>query len=370
MKVAIISPYSWHHPGGVNEHVKHLYRRLKERGHEVRVIAPGGRPEADDSGAVLDAGDLILVGKSFALRANSSTANIAFGPRVARHMRRLLARENFDLLHLHEPFVPSLSLLALIFSRTVNVATFHAAREGGSSLYRLARPLLAPLERRLEGRIAVSESARELVAAYFPADYDIVPNGVDTDTYAPGESEAEGMTALFVGRFGEPRKGFEVLARAWPAVLEKLPQARLQVIGAGRPPQVPGAGDSITFCGRVADEEMPRCYREAQVFVSPALGMESFGIILLEAMASGLPVVASNIPGYRRVVAEGTGVLFPPGDADALAARLALLLKDAEKRRVMGRDARAHSLDYDWKTVASRIEEVYARARAGFSERG
>ncbi len=379
MKVGIVTPYSWSHPGGVNEHVKSLYRKLREFGYEVRIIAPVSGKAMPETGLGVDPQDLFPAGKTMPIPANSSTAHLAFGPGISRRVGKYLEREEFDILHLHEPLIPSVSMLALMKSRCTNVATFHAAREAGSAGYRLAQPLLAAMLKRVDARIAVSGSALALAERYFPGHYDIVPNGVDTGLFNPqADVRAEfekAETVLFVGRF-EPRKGLPVLLEAWPLILAQRPTARLVVVGSGSGADPfarlqPAAAASVVRSGRVSDAEMPSYYRSASLLVSPAMGMESFGIILVEAMASGTPVVVSDIPGYRDVLGvSGSGVLVPPGDAAALADVVTRLLGSPEKLETMGRAARLRAENFSWDTVARHVEEVYSSAQEAASKRG
>ena len=352
MNIGMVSPYSWDFPGGVNKHVEQLSGRLRRRGHRVTVVAPGG---SDGEG-------FRSAGGSFAVSANRSVANICFGPRVAAKMRRLLREEEFDLLHLHEPLVPSSSMLALIYSRCARLATFHAAREGGSLGYRLARPLLGPLARRIEVRAVVSPAALDLVERYFPGDYRTLPNGVDTDMFRPEGPVLEGLgdghfDLIFVGR-AEPRKGLDVLLEAVPRVREVHPEVRLLVVGAEGEER-----EGVVRLGRLADDLIPAAYRSAGIMISPALGWESFGIVLVEAMACGLPVVASDIPGYRCVVEDGVqGTLVSPGDPGALAAALLELIEDGGKRKAMAEAAVARAETYSWDRLVVEVEEAYGEA--------
>ncbi len=354
MNIAIVSPYSWDFPGGVNRHVEQLAEHLRGRGNAVKVIAPGG---CSDEG-------FFSSGGSFAVAANQSRANISFGPRVAARLRKLLRHEPFDVLHLHEPLIPSTSMLALLFSRCATLGTFHAAREGGSVGYSLGRPLLLPLLRRIDVRAAVSPAARELVSRYFAGDYRILPNGVDRERFNPEgpvlEKGVKGrFNLLFVGR-DEPRKGLDVLLKALPLVRENHPEVRLLVAGV----EDPDAGhEGITWLGRLPDDLVPRAYRSAQLMVSPALGMESFGIVLVEAMASGLPVIASAIPGYRAVVEDGVqGRLFPPGDHRALARALEELIVDDAGRQEMAASALARAAVFSWDNLVEDVEDAYGDA--------
>ena len=386
MNIGLVSPYSWDVPGGVNRHIEQLAAHLRRRGHRVTVIAPDGRAQEG----------FYTAGRSFAVSANRSVAHISFGPRVASRVRRFLAASSFDVLHLHEPLIPSVSMLALLYSRCANVATFHAAREEGSMGYRLALPLLRRLAARIHLRAAVSPAAEELVSRYFPGPYRILPNGVDTELFSPrgpglpglrggvsqegatrdGETagrpmstregtrdgaipEGDRFNLIFVGR-AEPRKGLEVLLRALTVIRAARPQVRLLVVGAeGR-----GRGEEgVVWLGRLEDGEMPAAYRSAEVMVAPALGGESFGIVLLEAMACGLPVVASDIPGYRHVLQDGVqGLLVPPGDPGALAEAVLRLVDDGEERSRMATAALERAECFSWKKLVEEVEEAYREA--------
>lgn len=378
MRVAVVSPYSWDVPGGVNRHVEQLARYLRDRGHRVTIVAPGG-----ESGE-----GFISAGRSFPVRANRSVANIAFGPRTAARVKVIMEENAFDVLHAHEPLVPSVSLLALVFSRSANVGTFHAAREGGSLGYRLGGPVLRRLACRLHVRAAVSPAAEALVKRYFPGEYRLLPNGVDLRVFNPlgpslcrepgwewpgnytsaddvkgSRREAAvggGATDLiFVGR-EEPRKGLHVLLEALPEIRRDFPRTRLLVVGAR---DTGGREEGVVWLGRLPDEMLPAAYRSAGLLVAPALGWESFGIVLLEAMACGLPVVASDIPGYRWVVEDGVqGLLVPPGDARRLAAAVKVLLGDAEKRSRMSTAALARAREFSWDKLVIEVEEAYEEA--------
>jgi len=356
MNIGIVSPYDWDVPGGVNRHVEQLAAYLRRRGHAVTVVAPGGR----------DGEGFRTAGRSFAVSANRSRANISFGPRTAARVRRIMEEEHFELLHLHEPLIPSVSLLALLRARCAVLATFHAAREGGSVCYLLAAPLLRRLAERIDVRAVVSGAALDLVGRYFPSDYRVLPNGVDTEVFTPHGPTLEGLEAgafhiLFVGR-DEPRKGLGVLLEALPAVRERHPEVSLLVAGA----EDPGKGqEGVVWLGRLTDEAVPAAYRSARIMTAPSLGMESFGIVLVEAMACGVPVVASDIPGYRAVLRDGVdGKLVPPGDASALAAALRELVEDAGKREAMARAALERSREYSWDKLVIKVEEAYGEAMA------
>lgn len=354
MNIGMVSPYSWDYPGGVNRHVEQLSRCLRTRGHRVTVIAPGGR-----------SGDGFLsVGGSFALSSNRSVAHISFGPKVAARVKRFLSETPFDLLHLHEPLIPSVSMLALLFSRSANLATFHAAREGGSMGYRLAGPLLKPLAGKLQLRAVVSPAALDLVSRYFSGEYRILPNGVDTDVFSPrgpvlDDLDEKAFHLVFVGR-AEPRKGLDVLLEALPLIRERHPEVRLLVVGVEKNTR---EMEGVDWMGRLPDELIPAAYRSARIMVSPALGWESFGIVLIEAMACGLPVVASDIPGYRSVIEDGVqGVLTPPGDAGTLAGAVCKLIDDQSRMKNMAEAALQKAAEYSWSRLVEKVEEAYDEA--------
>jgi phosphatidyl-myo-inositol alpha-mannosyltransferase len=279
-------------------------------------------------------------------------------------MRRFLRQASLDVLHLHEPLIPSASMLALVLSNCANLATFHAAREGGSLGYLLTRPALRPLAGRIDVKAVVSLAARELVARYFPGEYRILPNGVDTALFKPDGPALEGLEEdvfrlVFVGR-AEPRKGLDVMLRALPLVREEHPEVRLLVVGA----EEPGVRhEGAAWLGRLPDAFIPAAYRSAQIMVSPALGMESFGIVLIEAMACGVPVAASDIPGYRAVVEDGVqGLLFPPGDHRALARVLIRLVEDDAAREKMAAAALVRAEVFSWENLVEDVEEAYEDA--------
>lgn len=364
MKVLLVCPYSWATPGGVGAHVANLAAALRGRGHEVRIAAPDA---ADEPG-------VMSVGRSIPVPYNGSIARLAFGPRVAGRIRVAIRRGRPDVVHVHEPFAPSAGLAALLATRLPVVATFHASL-GRSRAYRVASPALRPLYRRLAGRIAVSEEARRTVSSVLgDAEISVIPNGVDWSRFAGLEPPA-GETILFIGRL-EPRKGARVLLEAFPAIKERHPGASLVVVGEGPERRacesaVPDAlREDVMFVGRVEPVELARVVGEASVVCVPSLGGESFGIVLLEAMAAGRPVVASDIPGYAAVLRDGVdGALVPPGDAPALADALAGVLADPARAKAMGASGRERARRYDWPVVAGEIEEVYAAALREPSER-
>ena len=356
MKVLLVCPYSWATPGGVGAHVANLAAAMRTRGHEVRIVAPDAA----------DAPGVISVGRSIPIPYNGSIARLAFGPRVALRVRVVIRRFRPDVIHVHEPFAPSVGLATLFATRRPVVATFHASAPR-SRAYRVASPALRPLYRRLAGRIAVSDEARRTVEEALGDGLRVIPNGVDWGRFA-ALAPPHDATVLFIGRF-EPRKGARVLIDALPALKERCPAATLIMVGEGSERRaceeaVPAEfREDVTFVGRVEPWELADTMGHAAVVAVPSLGGESFGIVLLEGMAAGRPVVASDIPGYAAVVRDGVdGVLVPPGDSGALAGALADILGDPTRARAMGQAGRERARRYDWPSVAAEIEEIYSEA--------
>lgn len=365
MKVALVSPYDYQYPGGVTEHVRNLADKLLLRGHEVHVIAPSSVGQGDvPQGPVIH-----RVGRSVPIPANGSVARITLPLRGYLQVKSLLAFQGFDIVHLHEPMMPALPLAVLHHSPTINVGTFHAFGRSNMA-YFYAKPMLKPLFNRLHGRIAVSGPARDFVARHFPGQYRVIPNGIDYARFAtrlePIERfEDDRLDVLFVGRL-EKRKGLEHLLRAWPAVHRAVPRARLIVVGGGR--RLAGyrrwvrshGWDEVHFVGTVSAEDLVRYYQTSDVFCAPSTGQESFGIVLLEAMAAGRAIVASRIPGYAEVVENGSeGLLVEPKSSAALAATLIRLLEDGDLRRAMGERGRTKATAYDWSRVAGQVLDFY-----------
>ncbi|MDQ3951703.1 MAG: glycosyltransferase family 4 protein [Actinomycetota bacterium] len=359
MRIALVCPYAWDRFGGVQSHVRSLAAALRPRGHDVQVFAPrvATRTVAPEG--------VTLVGKAVPIPANGSVAALAFGPAVGASLRRALADFEPDVLHLHEPLIPSISLLALRASEVPAVGTFHAAMEWSFG-YGIARGALAPTMRRLAARTVVSESAEALVSRYFPGPYVLTPNGIDVSAFAEAEPErhADGPTVLFFSRL-EKRKGLEVLIRAMAALQGS---ARLVVAGAGPEERaVKSLARSLkldaAWLGRVPDERVASVYRGADVYCAPALGGESFGIVLVEAMAAGTPVVCSNLPGFKGVAGDAAFLVAPRAHR-RLAAALGRVLEDPEKAETMRTAGRAAAARYDWSTLVPRVEEVYESALA------
>jgi phosphatidyl-myo-inositol alpha-mannosyltransferase len=363
VRIALVSPYDLTVPGGVQSHVRHLAAQLRATGDQVVLLGPG-----DDPGH-------LGLGGSVAVPFNGSVAPIALAPSAAARTRRLLARLQPDVVHVHEPLVPLAGITAALASPAPVVATFHAWSDD-ARLYRLARAL----GRRVLDRAAVAVAVSPAAAAYHgaalgvaPDRFRIVPNGVEVDRFQaalPLERVVDPAreTLLFVGRL-ERRKGLEPLVRAFLRLRADRPGLRLLVVGEGPERDrcralVPAElHDDVVFLGRVPDAELPGCYRAADVYVSPALGGESFGIVLLEAMAAGAAVVASDLPGYRSVVDHRrTGLLVPPGEPVALAAAIGQLLDDPVRRAALATAGRRAASDYDWSVVTATLRGLYREA--------
>ncbi len=362
MKIGLVSPYVYPLPGGVTQHVRYLYENLRLRGHDVRIITSSHGLQRSSEG------DVIRIGKGFSVPTNGSVGTLTVSLRYISQVRDVLERERFDLLHFHEPLVPFLSPVVLRESRSVNVATFHAYA-GWSPAYELGSRAYGSAVDRLHGRIAVSAAARHFIDRYFPGDYKVIPNGVDVDRFARAVPIARWQDGtpnlLFVGRH-EPRKGLLDLLKAFRILRRSGYDCRLLIVGSG--PQEREArryvatrrlGD-VEFLGRVADDEKAALYRTADVFVSPATGRESFGIVLLEAMAAGTAIVCSDIHGYKGVVRRGEqGLLVPPREPAELAAALARLLADDALRARMGASGTARAREFSWERVTAKVDDYY-----------
>lgn len=366
LKIGIVSPYGYPHPGGVNQHVGHLHEGLRERGHDVWIITSkyGKQRESE--------GHIIRLGTGWAFPANGSVGRVTLGLRFKRQAREVLEAHRFDILHFHEPFVPFLSPTVLDASETVNVATFHAFG-GFSPSYWIGSKFAGRLAGLLHGRIAVSGAARHFIDRYFPGDYRIIPNGVEIEKFAeaqPYEELRDGtLNILFVGRF-EERKGLIHLLKAYHRLRKRKVDARLLVIGDGpkrreykRYVGLRGIRD-VEFLGRVSDEEKVRYFASADIYCAPNTGQESFGIVLLEAMAAGVPIVASDIHGFKRVVERNVqGILVEPRNPRALAAALYTLARDPELRHDMGEAGRERAPEFSWDRVTERIVDYYYEVR-------
>ncbi len=373
-RVALVSPYDYAKHGGVTEHVRQLAAQLRRRELDVTVLAPSSEPAVDEPG-------LLSLGTVMQIPINGSVARTTISPVMLEKAGALLARTRYDVIHLHEPLAPMLPLSMLNASPSApNVGTFHASGER-SLAYASSRRLLGWLAQRLAVRVAVSPQAAAFARRYIGGEYTIIPNGVETDRFRPtgplfAEWHAGPPTLLFVGRFEEPRKGFAVLLEAFAHLQRTRPDVRLLVVGRGDPAPFQARASelelrNIHFAGPASADELPRYYRSADVLCAPSTGQESFGIILVEAMSSGLPIVAADIPGYAGVMTHRQeGLLVPPSNPDAFAAALLHLLADRTLRLRCAAEGVATAQDYAWSDVSERILDVYERAQAAFGRSG
>jgi phosphatidylinositol alpha-mannosyltransferase len=369
MKVGLVSPYDFASPGGVTDHVRYLAVQLRRHGQEVRIFAPSSRADID-----FDTREFYRIGSPIPVPANESVARITLSFHLANRVAAIIEAERFDVLHFHEPLMPALPITMLQASTTANVGTFHAFSHSNIGYY-YGRGILQPYLDRIHRGIAVSEPARTFFNRYFP-DFPlrVIPNGIDVNVFKPGLTPIrhlrdDSVNILFVGRL-EKRKGLGDLLRGYEFMKARIPQSRLIVVGDG---PLRGRVESyvtrhrlpdVVLAGYVPDSVKPRYYNSADIFCAPATGAESFGIVLLEAMASGLPVVATEVPGYMSVLEPGRDSLTvrPKGWAE-LGAALIILARDADLRRRMGAYGHDKARRYAWEAVASQVIEVYEEAR-------
>jgi phosphatidyl-myo-inositol alpha-mannosyltransferase len=362
VRIGIVCPYSFEVPGGVQNHIRDLAEALIALGHDVSVLAPADE-DAPHPPYVVPAGRAVPV------RYNGSVARLSFGLLSAARVRRWLAIGDFDVVHVHEPSTPSLSMLAAMTSDAPVVATFHTANTRSRAMV-AAQGILQPMLERITGRIAVSDLARKMQVEHLGGSAWEIPNGVAVAAFAgseplPGWPGPDGALG-FLGRFTEPRKGFPLLRDAFCGLAAVRPGLRLLVAGPGDPDEavrhVPaGIRERIVFLGLVSEEDKRRMLRSVDVYVAPNTGGESFGMILTEAMAAGTPVAASDLDAFRRVL-DGGGALFRLGDADDLTTVLGGLLDDPQRRRALAEHGRRVVGRYDWPVVAQQVLEVYANA--------
>ena len=364
MKIAMVSPYDFTWPGGVTAHVSQLARELNLLGHQVQVLAPHSpsrmRSESES---------FVPLGRSVPVPSGGSIARVSLSWWLYGKIRALLEQESYDVIHLHEPLAPILPLCVLEHSNAVNIGTFHAYYNR-QHLYRLSHPIVKRWHQRLHGGIAVSPAALSYVQRRFPMDYKIIPNGIDVDHFSkdttPWPQFQDGKTnILFVGRL-EKRKGLKYLLQAYSRLKWELPNIRLIVVGPGNldkdSHRILGASNpqDVVLAGRVSYDHLARYYATADIFCAPATGAESFGIVLLEAMAAGKPVLASDIDGYNGIVQPGRqGLLFQKRDPEALASALRILILNPDLAQQMGRTGRMMVEQYRWSTVAKQVENYY-----------
>lgn len=365
MKIGFVSPYAWDVPGGVQAHIRDLAQFYRKQGHEVSVLAP-----ATDDGSIKE-DFVVAAGRPVAIPYNGAVARVLFGPLAASRVRQWIETEAFDILHLHEPAIPSLSLLACSIAEGPMVGTFHVAAPRQKVAFAIA-PLLEPIIEKLRARIAVSEVARETLTIHLDTDAVVIPNGISADFFGSAQPRPEWQrvnTIGFIGRFSEPRKGLGILLEALPSIARIFPTVRILIAGPGEGIEAmqsvnPALRNNLQFLGRINDAEKASFLKSLDLYVAPNTGGESFGIILAEAMAAGAPIVASDIPAFRHLLDDGRyGALFENGNPVSLAEQIIDLLKNQEKREHLRGQGLERARRFDWSQVSDEIMNVYLHAR-------
>ena len=362
LRIGLVCPYSWDFPGGVQNHVRDLAEFLISNGHYVEVLAPATESE--------DLPDYVVsAGRAISIPYNGAVARVLFGVGANSRVRSWINDGDFDLLHLHEPAIPSLSLLACWAGEGAMVGTFHAAAKYQKAIFAIG-PILEPVIEKLSARIAVSESARLTLTAHLETDAIVIPNGIYADNYRNGSSRPQwqGNTIGFLGRFEEDRKGLPVLLDALPIISRFIPDIRVLIAGPGDSEEVlakvdPQLRHRVEFLGKISEEDKADFLASVSLYIAPNTGGESFGIILAEAMAGGAAVVASDIPAFADVLGHGQyGALFESENSENLAKVIIDLLRDEAKRKELAAAGAVHAQRFDWGQVGEEIFEVYELA--------
>ena len=364
-KIGIVCPYGWDTPGGVQNHIRDLAEFLIAAGHDVSVLAPAA-DEANLPSYVVNAG------KPISIPYNGAVARVLFGPVAFARVRQWISQEEFDLLHLHEPAIPSISLLACWAADGPMVGTFHAAAKRQKIIFAIG-PILEPAIEKLSARIAVSEAARFTLTDHLDTDAVVIPNGIYASRYSEGvrQEKWQGNTIGFIGRFEEPRKGLSVLLDALPVIARFAPDVKVFVAGPGDPTEIqkqidPQLRHRFEFLGKISEAEKADFMSSVSIYVAPNTGGESFGIILAEALAGGACVVASDIPAFDDLLGHGQyGALFKSEDSTDLAKVIIDLLRDDKKRSELASKGRARGQSFDWKIIAEQIYSVYEMSIVG-----
>ena len=359
LRIGIVCPYSWDVPGGVQNHIRDLAEFLINNGHHVEVLAPA--TESEDLPSYV-----VSAGRAVSIPYNGAVARVLFGVVANSRVRNWINEGNFDLLHLHEPAIPSLALLACWAGEGAMVGTFHAAAKYQKAIVAIG-PILEPVIEKLSARIAVSEAARLTLTAHLETDAIVIPNGIYADNYRNGTPRADwqGNTIGFLGRFEEDRKGLPVLLDALPIISRFVPDLRVLIAGPGDSEEVlakvdPQLRHRVEFLGKISEEEKADFLASISLYIAPNTGGESFGIILAEAMAGGAAVVASDIPAFASVLGDGEfGALFESENSESLAKVIIDLMRDHEKRKSLAAAGAKHAQRFDWSQVGEEIFEVY-----------
>ncbi len=365
LKIGIVCPYSWDTPGGVQNHIRDLAEFLIAAGHDVSVLAP-----ALDESLLPDYVE--NAGKPISIPYNGAVARVLFGPVAFARVRQWISQGDFDLLHLHEPAIPSISLLACWAADGPMVGTFHAAAKRQKIIFAIG-PILEPAIEKLSARIAVSEAARLTLTDHLDTDAVVIPNGIYASRYAQGtpQSKWQGNSIGFIGRFEEPRKGLSILVEALPIIARFAPDIRVFVAGPGDPTDVeksidPQLRHRFEFLGKITEEDKADFMASVSLYVAPNTGGESFGIILAEALAGGACVVASDIPAFEDLLGSGQyGALFESQNPTDLAKVVIDLLRDDSKRKVLSENGQIRGKSFDWTVVAEQIYSVYEMSIVG-----
>lgn len=365
LKIGIVCPYSWDTPGGVQNHIRDLAEFLIASGHDVSVLAPA----IDESKLPAY---VVNAGKPISIPYNGAVARVLFGPVAFARVRQWISQGDFDLLHLHEPAIPSISLLACWAADGPMVGTFHAAAKRQKIIFAIG-PILEPAIEKLSARIAVSEAARLTLTDHLDTDAVIIPNGIYADRYTDGTMQEKwsGNTIGFIGRFEEPRKGLSVLVDALPVISRFAPDVKVYVAGPGNPEEViesidPQLRQRFEFLGKISEAEKADFMSSVAVYVAPNTGGESFGIILAEALAGGACVIASDIPAFDDLLGQGEyGALFESESSTELAKVVIDLLRDEKKRKELSSRGKERAKKFDWKVVAEQIFSVYEMSIVG-----
>ena len=365
LKIGLVCPYSWDTPGGVQNHVRDLAEYLIAAGHHVSVLAP-----AIDEEKLPDY--VVNAGKPISIPYNGAVARILFGPVAFARVRQWISNGDFDLLHLHEPAIPSISLLACWAADGPMVGTFHAAAKRQKIIFAIG-PILEPAIEKLSARIAVSEAARLTLIDHLDTDAVVIPNGIYASRYHNGtpQEKWQGNTIGFIGRFEEPRKGLSILLGALPVIARFAPDVKVFVAGPGDPTEVeesidPQLRHRFTFLGKISEEDKANFMSSVALYVAPNTGGESFGIILAEALAGGACVVASDIPAFDDLLGHGEfGAIFKSEDSTDLAKVIIDLLRDEKKRSELAAAGRVRGQSFDWEIIAQQILSVYEMSIVG-----
>lgn len=361
LNIGLVSPYGWDAPGGVQVHIRDLAHLLIREGHRVSVLAP-----VEDEDALRDE-FVVPAGRPIPIPYNGAVARVLFGPVAASRVRQWISQNDFDLLHIHEPAIPSLGLLACSLSDGPMVGTFHVAAERIRIAFAIV-PIVEPIIERLRARIAVSEVARSTLLTHVDTDAVVIPNGIDLASFADPSPRLEwqlGKTIGFIGRFAEKRKGLSLLFEAVPAIVSRHPDLRILIAGPGKSEEAlewidPSLHSRITFLGMLSDEEKRQFFKSVDLYIAPNTGGESFGIILAEAMATGAAILASDLPAFRFVLDDGRwGRHFRTGDCMDLAKKASELLDDPKTLEEMAAKSQQGAERFDWPVVGRQILDVY-----------